>query len=96
MFVSKTRYKRLEADFAAIAQLATHYKTEHSKLVAEWNALVRRVNAKGGEEFLDSPSTQLTQDEIKKLLQLCHPDKHGGKQLAVDMTARLLLLRKDA
>lgn len=63
-------------------------------LQARWNALVGRINEKGGEGFLEGESAQLTQAEIRQLLQLCHPDKHDGKQLAVDMTHRLLQLRK--
>jgi hypothetical protein len=35
-----------------------------------------------------------TEEEIKKLLMLCHPDKHNGKQMAVEMTQKLLALRK--
>ena len=66
----------------------------YSELIAEWNALVKRINAKGGEQFLEgSSNNQFTEDDIKKLLQLCHPDKHNGKQIAVDMTQKLLQLR---
>ena len=66
----------------------------YSELIAEWNALVKRINAKGGEQFLEgSSNNQFTEDDIKKLLQLCHPDKHDGKQIAVDMTQKLLQLR---
>lgn len=66
----------------------------YSEIIAEWNALVKRINAKGGEQFLEgSSNNQFTEDDIKKLLQLCHPDKHDGKQIAVDMTQKLLQLR---
>ena len=66
----------------------------YSELIAEWNARVKRINAKGGEQFLEgSSNNQFTEDDIKKLLQLCHPDKHDGKQIAVDMTQKLLQLR---
>ncbi|MEO6269838.1 MAG: hypothetical protein ABIP08_06005 [Lautropia sp.] len=33
---------------------------------------------------------------IRQLLQLTHPDKHGGSKLATKVTARLLDLRKEA
>lgn len=33
-------------------------------------------------------------DEINSLINLCHPDKHGGKPSAHRMTQRLLELRK--
>jgi hypothetical protein len=60
--------------------------------------LVERINKLGGEEFLKRGEArleraQLSDDEVRKLLQLCHPDKHGGKPLAEEMTAKLLALR---
>jgi hypothetical protein len=30
---------------------------------------------------------------IKKILQLCHPDKHQGKQIAVEVTQMLLKMK---
>ncbi len=33
-------------------------------------------------------------DRLKALIQLCHPDKHGGSKAASDMTQWLLSLRK--
>lgn len=33
---------------------------------------------------------------LRQLLQLCHPDKHGGSELANAVTAWLLSLRKAA
>lgn len=38
-------------------------------------------------------SGQFTPAEIKTLIQLCHPDKHGGKQSAVHITSKLLKMR---
>lgn len=37
--------------------------------------------------------TPFTKDEIRTLIQLCHPDKHGGKESAVTITQKLLKLR---
>ena len=38
----------------------------YSELIAEWNALVKRINAKGGEQFLEgSSNNQFTEDDIK-------------------------------
>jgi regulatory protein YycI of two-component signal transduction system YycFG len=36
---------------------------------------------------------QFTQDEIKRLILLCHPDKHQGKQIAHELTHKLLSMR---
>lgn len=87
MFVSGSKYKELELQLWA-ARFALNAKVE------EWNKLVNRINAKGGEAFLNSaPVPQFTADELKTLLQLCHPDKHGGKESAVRITQKLLELR---
>lgn len=71
------------------------------ELQAKWNDLVERVNKKGGEAFLNhgelygfvKPSQQFTDDELRSLLQLVHPDKHNGKQSAVNMTKKINQLR---
>ena len=36
---------------------------------------------------------QFSDDDIKKMLLLCHPDKHGGKQIAHEVTQKLLAMR---
>lgn len=66
-------------------------------LTDKWNALVKRVNARGGEEFLSSggsSSSQFSKAEIAQLIKLCHPDKHGGSEVAGEITRKLLTLRK--
>jgi hypothetical protein len=81
---------------SSISDIISMYK----ELQVKWNDLVERVNEKGGEDFLkhgimpeDAPP-QFSQDEIKRLLMLCHPDKHDGKAMAVEMTQKLLRLRR--
>lgn len=87
MFVSRKKYERLHREKMEIF-------TEFHALLHKWNTLVTEINAKGGQEFLNGYDKQeLTDDEIKKLLSLCHPDKHDGKRLAEDMTKKLLSLR---
>lgn len=44
--------------------------------------------------FLNSKPLQFTDDEIKQMIVLCHPDKHGGSKSAHDITARLLSMRR--
>jgi hypothetical protein len=72
----------------------------YKELQDKWNTLVRRINEKGGEDFLergvlpeDLPP-QFTQEEIRRLILLCHPDKHDGKIIAVEMTQKLIRMRK--
>ena len=69
------------------------------KLIDEWNDLVDDINRKGGQNFLNSTgrmmsNTQFTDQDLRRLLQLVHPDKHNNSAMAVDMTTKLNLLRK--
>lgn len=67
-------------------------------LANKWSDLVDLINSKGGQNFLDNavlnPKPQFSQEEIRKLISLCHPDKHDGKQMAVEMTQKLLQLKE--
>lgn len=87
MFVLKSRH---EVTLALLNQLNQQYL----KLLREWNAMVDRVNARGGERFLEASSPSFTAREIETLIKLCHPDKHGGSKDANEITARLLEIRK--
>jgi len=41
-----------------------------------------------------SPAPQFTEAQLRTLLQLCHPDKHGGKESAVLITQHINQLRE--
>ena len=45
-----------------------------------------------GQENKQSESA-FSEEEIKVLIRLCHPDKHQGKQSAVSITQKLLGMR---
>jgi hypothetical protein len=97
MFVKKSRYDSMErrAEYAE-ARLRQTIR-EHNALVEKWNALVRRVNELGGESFLrgkHQESATLAAEDLQRLIQLCHPDKHNGKLMATEMTAKLLKMRE--
>lgn len=88
MLALQSTVTKLQAQLlASRLELAVH--------IREWNALVERINAKGGEDFLSgkTQAKQLSEEDIKRLLMLCHPDKHDGKPMAVEMTKKLLALR---
>lgn len=95
MFALRKDVKKLEKE-------RDLWRNEFAKLQREWNILVDRINAKGGENFLRhgsiyptrSTSVPFNDAELKKLLMLCHPDKHGGKETAVEMTKKINSLRK--
>lgn len=88
MLVSAAKYRKLELELYSV-------KHRLNLITAKWNDLVEVINRKGGQAFLDQmPKPQFTESELKTLLQLCHPDKHGGKDSAVRITQKLLELRK--
>lgn len=71
------------------------YKIAHGELLKKYNVLVNKINAKGGQEFLDSTiQEQVSSRELNQLLRLCHPDKHKGNTMANELTKKLLQLRK--
>lgn len=78
------------------------FRRRYNKLVPKWNSLVQKINAKGGEQFLEygelndfqKPTPQqFTKDEISALIRLCHPDKHGGSKTSTEITVKLLEMR---
>lgn len=89
MFTSTKKYNQLWADYLELAASYRH-------LLGEWNRLAETINAKGGQAFLEGKVTGLTEDDIRTLISLCHPDKHSGRAAAVEMTQKLLALRDRA
>jgi hypothetical protein len=100
MFVSGSKYRTLEFKLLAAELQVQDLQQRLNAKIEEWNELVGRINRRGGESFLTYgvtidkiPAPQFTPDELKTLLLLCHPDKHGGKDSAVRITQKLLELR---
>jgi hypothetical protein len=101
MFVRQSTYDKSERQRKINANAYWELKREHEYLdikykglLERWNELVRDVNAKGGQQFLACHSgSQFTDNELKSLLQLVHPDKHGGKESAKVITQKINQLR---
>lgn len=88
-----------KSEYDALQRQHLHLRMQYQDLLSRWNTLVGQINAKGGAAFLngDRAGARLfSEEDIKRLLILCHPDKHGGKRLAHEMTQRLLKLRDRA
>lgn len=96
MFVRQSTYRDAVASVVAWKVHANHWEAKYGSLLKEWNDLVGKVNAKGGLSALKptTPVEQLSEDDCKRLLMLIHPDKHGGKQAAVEMTQKILAIRE--
>lgn len=105
MFVLKSKYEELNtrhlSTLRELGKAQTRIRAIELELIGiriKWAGLVNRINAKGGEAFLEKAqiggSQQFSQDDIKKLIMLCHPDKHGNSPTATALTAQLIKLRK--
>lgn len=62
------------------------------RLLNNWNELVRRINDKGGEAFLQG-AILLSKDDLSAMIRLCHPDKHNNSETANRITKILLEMR---
>lgn len=96
MFVSRKKYRAtvaaheiathlFEMKYNALMQTSVEMLKNAQLEIARLDAQVTR-QARGSEQF--------TPEEIKTLITLCHPDKHGGKESAQRITQKLLSLRK--
>jgi hypothetical protein len=83
MFFYKQRYTQLQGEHWSLMN-------KYNDLALKWEKLVKEINAKGGRTFLDNG---FSQEEIKQLILLCHPDKHGNSSISNEITCKLLKLR---
>lgn len=97
IFVSRAKYMSALSQSATWQAMFTQERQKHNETIKEWNELIGWLNRFGGRKAIDirlnSQPPQLSKDDIRKLIQLVHPDKHQGKPLAVEMTARLLAIK---
>lgn len=86
MFVRQSKYDAAQTLLAA-------WQHAYNEKVREWNNLVAKINAKGGMEFLNNAtlkgSSQFTEDELKTLRRLCHPDKHDSSKSSNELSAKI-------
>lgn len=69
---------------------------DNTGLLAQNAALEQRVAILQAElnGARQGSAGQFDDKEIKTLISLCHPDKHGGKESAVSITQKLLKMRR--
>jgi len=99
MFVRESKYQDMRIRALTAEMRYEHAVDAYNKLSRKWGKLVDRVNALGGEQFLlrgeaKQNQSQFAAEDVQRLLQLCHPDKHDGKPMATEMTAKLLKLKE--
>ena len=89
---SKIEAKALRKLWYGAADLADKYKNKIHALASENYRLEAHLFAL--QRSKAAPDTMFTQDELRSLLQLVHPDKHEGKESAVRLTQKINELRK--
>jgi hypothetical protein len=86
MFVRESRYNRLLTQYYDISH-------KYKMLLSEWNALVSKINKKGGDDFLKHATiggeSRFTDDELRSLRALIHPDRHDNKPVSHELTAKV-------
>lgn len=70
---------------------AASKRLEHDALVEEVTVLRAKVHAMEA-----TPNTTIDPAMVRRLLQLCHPDRHGGSEAAHIATKFLFTLRNAA
>lgn len=101
MIVRQSSYDALERQHYALVRAHNSLIDRYNNLIDEWNELVRKINERGGQAFLDGTApnqqnNQFSEAELRTLLSLCHPDKHGGKESATRITQKLIAMREAA
>lgn len=101
----KLIHKLKKAEQDLLDEKCAHVAKTHIyiQLVAENNRLrdentrLRRMLDHESRRFnslTQSQSSAFTDAELKQLIALCHPDKHGGSKAANEITAKLIRMRK--
>lgn len=98
MIVRQSSYEALERQHYALVRAHNNLIDRYNNLIDEWNGLVRQINERGGQAFLNGQqqNTQFSEAELRTLLSLCHPDRHGGKESATRITQKLIAMREAA
>jgi hypothetical protein len=61
--------------------------------VIELEHILKVMNSTVNKPTTTTVGLNLNSEDLKRLIMLCHPDKHGGKTMAVEMTKKLYDLR---
>lgn len=85
MFVMKSKYLK-SVEYAKSLEEELEYEKIKSRHY--YDEAIRIFESSKAKE------PQFSEDDLRRLLQLCHPDKHNGKQMAIDMTIKIQKLRK--
>lgn len=99
MFVLKSTYEAAVEEGNRYLKQLNEALRDHRDTLLKFRNLQSRTDRlletlAQAQSALAQRQPNLTREDIQRLLGLVHPDKHGGKQAAVEMTQKLLELRK--
>lgn len=80
--------------FDELMEAAQDGLRELSRVTTELHTAKMEVAAARQSAASAGRNAQFTPEQLRTLLQLCHPDKHGGKESAVQITQHINSLRK--
>lgn len=85
----------LKSEFNRVVDKFNNSLDERARLIELIRAYDQKVVLLESEQKRKSASNAqtFTDDQLKKMIMLCHPDRHGGKQIAQDITALLNSIR---
>lgn len=85
------------SDNIELTKANNNWDCQYRRLAKTYDGLVNEINKRGGWKFLNRNvktsykyTHPFTEKEIKKLLMLCHSDKHSNSDLSKEMTQKLL------
>lgn len=99
MFVRRSTYDKVVAELESTkAELEACTKryydlcTRHTSL--KYEILSYKAYVDFCRQELDNATPPLDDDMIKRMISLCHPDKHDGRKVAQEVTSYLNNLRR--
>jgi hypothetical protein len=107
MFVRQSKYNALKEENVRLKRERDRYSRKYDRelsdciramrkyndLIDEYNVLVRKAKQLQKLCKESEGSAPFNKEDLRRLITLCHPDKHGGKASATEMTQKLLEMR---
>lgn len=105
MFVWKSKYDSLElkhtqlkAEHTTVLLMLKSLQGEYARIVSSKDHWQQKWRELHHEQMMGRTQSQRaawpSDSDIKQLISLCHPDKHGGSKVANEITAKLIQMRK--